>query len=313
MKKLLFLSLAIVLFACNAADKSKIEYPEFAENALNFIVASDLGRNGYYEQKPIAELMGKYAENVDIDFIAAAGDIHHYGGVASTNDPLWMTNYELIYSNPELMIDWFVICGNHEYRGNTRAVLDYSEVSRRWIAPAKYYTRVFSAGDSTTLRLVFIDTPPLIDKYRNDAEQYPDAGKQDMHRQLNWIDSVLVNSTEKWKIVVGHHPVYAQTSKEESERADMQTRLAPILEKNGVDVYFNGHIHNFQHIKPTNSNVEYVVNSSASLSRKVQPTEGTEFCSDKAGFTICSINNDTLEFYFIDGMSNILYKYNKSK
>ena len=52
------------------------------------------------------------------------------------NDPLWMTNYELIYSHPELMIDWFPLLGNHEYRGNTQAVLDYSNISRRWTMPA---------------------------------------------------------------------------------------------------------------------------------------------------------------------------------
>ena len=29
------------------------------------------------------------------------------------------------------MIDWFAINGNHEYRGNTQAVLDYGKKSRR--------------------------------------------------------------------------------------------------------------------------------------------------------------------------------------
>lgn len=313
MKKLLFLALSIAFVACNHTDKPKIEYPQVAENALNFIVASDLGRNGYYEQKPIAEVMGNYAENVDIEFIAAAGDVHHFEGVASVNDPLWMTNYELIYVHPELMIDWFAIAGNHEYRGNTQAVLDYTDVSRRWNAPAKYYTKVFDAGDSTQCRLVFIDTAPLIDKYRKDSMQYPDAHKQYMQRQLDWIDSVLINSTEKWKIVVGHHPVYAQTGKEDSERTDMQARLAPILEKNGVDVYFCGHIHNFQHIKPTNSKVDYVVNSSGSLSRKVKSTDDTKFCSDKPGFTVCSVTDGALDILFVDGQGTVIYRYDKSK
>ena len=34
---------------------------------LNFILANDLGRNGYYEQKPIAETMGKLAETIDVE------------------------------------------------------------------------------------------------------------------------------------------------------------------------------------------------------------------------------------------------------
>ena len=74
------------------------------------------------------------------------------------DDPLWMTNYELIYSHPELQIPWYPILGNHEYRGNTQAVLDYSNVSRRWQMPARYYSKVFEE-DGATLRVVFIAPP----------------------------------------------------------------------------------------------------------------------------------------------------------
>jgi len=112
------------------------------EKPLNFFLANDLGRNGYYEQKPIAELMGKMAETIDIECIVAAGDIHHFEGVRSTQDPLWNTNYELVYSHPELMLPWYAILGNHEYRGNTQAVLDYTQVSARWNMEARYYTKV---------------------------------------------------------------------------------------------------------------------------------------------------------------------------
>ena len=149
--------------------------PDDFEDKLSFFVANDLGRNGYYDQKPIAETMGRIAEVVGPEFVLAAGDVHHFEGVQSVNDPLWMTNYELIYSHPELMIDWFPICGNHEYRGNTQAVIDYSNVSRRWEMPSRYYTKAFEE-DGVTLRVVWLDTTPLIDKYRKDAEKYPDAG-----------------------------------------------------------------------------------------------------------------------------------------
>ena len=135
------------------------------EKQLNFYMANDLGRNGYYDQKPIAELMGEMADVIGPECVFAAGDVHHFEGVRSVNDPLWMTNYELIYSHPELMIDWFPILGNHEYRGNTQAVLDYTNVSRRWSMPGRYYTKVFEKK-GTAIRFVMIDTAPLIDKYR---------------------------------------------------------------------------------------------------------------------------------------------------
>ena len=75
------------------------------EKPLNFYLANDLGRNGYYDQKPIAELMGQMAENVDIEAVVAAGDVHHFEGVRSVNDPLWMTNYELVYSRSAVCWD----------------------------------------------------------------------------------------------------------------------------------------------------------------------------------------------------------------
>jgi hypothetical protein len=281
--------------------------------AYNFMIANDMGRNGYYDQKPIAEQMGEWADKAHIKFVAAAGDIHHFNGVASVNDPLWMTNYELIYKHPELMLDWFPILGNHEYRGNTQAVLDYSKVSRRWVMPARYYTMVKKVDKNTSIRLVFIDTAPLIDKYRNDSEDYPDACKQDDKAQLHFIDSVLSVSTEKWKVVIGHHPVYAQTLKDEDERTDMQARLDPILRKYKVDFYVCGHIHNFQHIKKKDSPVEYFVNSSASGARSVEAIEGTQFCSGKSGFTLCSATNADLALTFIDVTGKPIYSYKRTK
>lgn len=307
-------SAALLLVATSgfSADKQPL-IKQLPKDAVNFIVANDLGRNGYYLQKPIAELMGSVAEQVDIEMVAAAGDVHHFDGVASTADPLWNTNFEYIYSHPELMIEWNAIAGNHEYRGSTQAVLDYTKVSRRWNAPAKYYTKTVEVSDSITCKVVFIDTTPLMDKYRNSPEEYPDARLQDMDKQLKWIDSVLLNSTEKWKIVIGHHPVYAETKKDNSERADMQSRLAPILERNGVDAYINGHIHNFQHIKPKAAKVNYITNSSASLARTVKPIEGTQFCSPEAGFTICSATDNTFGIYFINPKGEVIYNYVISK
>ena len=119
--KSLFILLFLSVFTFAHAQLT--DYSIF-DKKFNFYVANDLGRNGYYDQKPIAELMGTMGEEIGPEFVLATGDVHHFDGVRSVNDPLWMTNYELIYSHPELMIDWFSILGNHEYRGSTQAVLD---------------------------------------------------------------------------------------------------------------------------------------------------------------------------------------------
>lgn len=313
-KNLLSVFLLAGCFALSTtAQTPTMELPAVSDDAHSFIVANDLGRNGYYEQKTIAELMGILAENIDIEFVAALGDVHHFEGVVSVEDPLWMTNYELIYSHPELMIDWYAILGNHEYRGNTQAVLDYAGVSRRWTPQGRYYAIEQEAGDKEKMLLVFIDTTPMIDKYRKDAEKYPDAGKQNLKKQLDWIEKTLKNSTAKWKIVMGHHPVYADTYKGEEERLDMQARLKPLLDAYGVDLYICGHIHNFQHIQPAGSNVQYVVNSSGSLARDVNAVEGTRFCSSDAGFSVVSADDKTLTMYMINGKGKIIYSFSIEK
>lgn len=289
------------------------EIPEVTEESKNFYVVNDLGRNGYYQQKPIAELLGEMATKVDIEFVAALGDTHHFDGVASTQDPLWETNYEWIYSHPELMIDWFAVLGNHEYRGNTQAVIDYTNVSRRWNMPSRYYARTVEAGENQSALLVFIDTAPLIDKYQKENETYPDASKQNIADQLAWIETTLKNSDAKWKIVMGHHPVFADTKKSDKERLDMQKRVKPLLDKYNVDAYLCGHIHSFQHIRPETGKVDYFVNSSGSLARDVKKVEGTQFCSSDAGFMLVSMEDNKLNFFMVNGDGKIIYNYSKEK
>jgi predicted phosphohydrolase len=277
---------------------------------FTFMITCDLGRNGYYDQQIIAEVMGEVAGIAGAEFVAALGDVHHFMGVQSVNDPLWLTNYELIYKHPELMIPWFPILGNHEYEGNTDAVIAYSEVSRRWQMPGRYYSKTYKVTDSTEVLLLFIDTTPMIDKYRA-SEEHPDARKQSVENQLRWIDNTLKNSIAKWKIVMGHHPVYAGTTKDELERTDLQKRLIPILEKHKVDVYYNGHIHNFQHINTTGSSIDYFVNSSASQSREVVPFEGTVFTSSATGFALCSLNDSVLVTTLIDKAGKVIYQHKR--
>lgn len=326
-RKLLLVLAVLVSVAANAQNGGKTESgawmnPSKSEIKVTkdwkqlkapvcLIVANDLGRNGYYEQKTIAELMGVMAEDIGPDAVLALGDVHHFEGVQSIYDPLWMTNYEVIYSHPELMIDWFAICGNHEYRGNTQAVMDYSKISRRWNMPAKYYSRTFS-GEGATVKVILLDTTPLIDKYRNDSEKYSDATAQGIEPQLQWLDKELSEATEDWVIVAGHHPIYADTPKDESERTDMQRRVDSILQKHRVDMYLCGHIHNFQHIN--RNGIDYIVNSSGSLSREnVKPVEGTVFVSGEPGYSVLGASKSRLSISMIDGEGNIIHQVTRTK
>ena len=277
-------------------------------STVDFIVASDMGRRGVSEQKNIADLMGRFVEQNKIDFVAVAGDPIHDDGVQSTDDEEWKLKIEDVYTASSLhAIPWYVISGNHEYNGNVQAVLDYSNISKRWNAPARYYSMEYPVGREQKALLIFMDTTPLIDKYRID-EPRSDAPEQNMEQQLRWLDSTLVASKSRWKIVIGHHPVYADSEKDESERTDMQKRVGKILENRGADFYIGGHIHNFQHIKPEGKNVHYIVNSSASLSRPVNPIEGTVFCNPDPGYSVFSVSADSVRFCFMNHTGEKVYR-----
>jgi DNA repair exonuclease SbcCD nuclease subunit len=303
--------LSILLISFNLVNAQSLVNPEkLPDSALNFMVASDMGRRGVSEQKNIATLMGKEADLNKISFIAVPGDPIHDNGVKSTDDSEWKDKFENIYTASSLMtLPWFVVAGNHEYHGSVQAIMDYSKLSQRWKAPARYFSfekNLDTKGNKCLF--VFIDTAPLIDKYRED-KSYSDAGKQDMEKELKWLDSTLVSSKDHWKIVLGHHPVYADTQKDVKERTDMEKRVGTILEKRKADLYICGHIHNFQHIKPEGKAVNYVVNSSASESRKVNKTDGTIFCNPDPGFTVCSVTPESFTFSFINHKGENVYKY----
>lgn len=308
-----FSSIIVALaYAITIQAQTPAQWKEI-RSSVNLYLVSDMGRNGYYDQKPVAQMMGTMAETIKPECVIAAGDIHHFNGVASTSDPLWTSNYENIYTHPELMLDWFPILGNHEYRGNTQAVLDYGQISRRWMMPARYYTKVIEKKN-TTVRIVFIDTTPLIDKYRTDNETYPDACKQEEQKELDWLDQTLRNAKEDWVVVVGHHPIYAETPKPIEERTDMQKKVMPILHKyNNVSMYVCGHIHDFQHIRMKGDPIDYVVNTSAAQARKVHPIEGTIFCASEAGFSIITANKKQLNLHMIDKNGNIIHTVSKTK
>lgn len=283
---------------------------------FTFMIASDLGRNGYYDQQQVAEMMGVTVRVTDLEFVAAIGDVHHFRGIQSVNDPLWQTNYEWIYKHPELMLPWYPLLGNHEYEGNTQAVVDYTNVSRRWDMPAKYYSKTYKATDNTEVLILWIDTPRLIDKYRNSLEEHPDAGKVSMEEELEWVETTLKESDAKWKIVMGHHPIYAGTYKTDSERTDLQERLLPILDKYDVDISIGGHIHNFQHIKVEDSNIDFFVNTSASQTREIDDKhlmDGQLFTSSDSGFTLCTVYDNELVIFFINKEGKIIYQYSRTK
>ena len=311
-----FLFSALLAVSAVLGQSQKINVEIAYDDAYNFFIGNDLGRNGYYKQKDVARVMGELAEDIGIEFIAAAGDTHHWGGVQSVHDPLWMTNFELIYDHPELREDWHAILGNHEYQGNTQAVIDYSQISRRWVMPGRYYTKTIAPleedEDFATAKVFFIDTTPLIQKYYEEGDKYRDVFEQDSTKQLRWLEEELAKSTEKFKIVIGHHPIYVSEKKRVDEE-DLVKRLDPLLRKYGVDIYIGGHSHTFQHLTKPGTKINYVVNASGSLGREPLKGPDTRFCSSDEGFSVISVGKNSVKMTFVNYLGNPIHQFEVKK
>jgi hypothetical protein len=280
------------------------------ENALNFFVISDWGWSGEKDQQVVANGMATQADYMNPQFIVSCGDNFQIAGVTSTEDPLWKSNFENVYTQKSLQVDWFPVLGNHDYKGNTQAQIDYSKISPRWKLEDHYYTFVRKINDSISARFIFLDTPPFVEQYHTKGG-YPDVAAQDTAKQIQWLKDVLANSKEQWKVVFGHHPVYS-ASKTHGNTPEMIQRVKPLLEKYHAQFYFCGHDHDFQHLREKGKDVEYVVTGTGGEPRPSSMNDLSLFSNSTAGFSEVTFHADSIRVIFMGANGEPQYTIERS-
>jgi predicted MPP superfamily phosphohydrolase len=313
-----FLMLLLII-SCNpktsnkkelAADTTQKQILHLPKHSFKFMIVSDWGWNGFSHQLEVADAMSTLADSISPEFIVSCGDNFQIQGVASTQDPLWVTSFENVYKKPSLQVDWYPVLGNHDYKGSTQAEIDYTNISRRWRMTSHYYTFSKKINDSVSARFIFLDTPPLVDEYYKKAG-YPDIIKQDSAKQLKWLKDVLSNSNEQWKLVFGHHPVYSASHKH-GNTPEMIRRIKPLLEKYNAQLYFCGHDHDMQHLKEKNGKVDYVVTGTGGETRPFSSNELSLYSNAVPGFSVVNFYGDSIQVYFIDTKGLPVYSFKKS-
>lgn len=284
---------------------------KLVEESLNFLVLGDFGRNGDYHQKDVAVQMSKAAATIDSEFVISVGDNFYPNGVQSTQDPQWKASFEDIYFNYNLQTDWYVALGNHDYNGSIQAQIDYSKISRRWNMPATYFKETVELEDGSKALLVFIDTNPFVKSYHSKGDEMEENVKaQDTIAQKKWLIETLqtTDASVKWKIVVGHHPMYSGGKRKTSQDTkDIETLFAPIFDQFKVDVYLCGHEHDLQVIKPKG---RYTMQFLSGAGCEVRPTgtrEGTLFALSEPGFMTFSLTPKLMLVQLVNAQGKIVY------
>lgn len=274
--------------------------------ALAFLAVGDWGRHGQFHQREVAQRMGESAGALNAKFVISVGDNFYDDGVTGLDDPAWKTSFEDVYDAPSLQVPWHVILGNHDYRGNSQAQLDYSAASPRWSLPARWYKRSEHAPDGASVDFFFLDTSPFIQAYHLPSSIVHVDG-QDVGAQLAWFEQSVAASAADWKIVIGHHPVYsgkpAPDSSQKGEGGgggspELQARIDPILQRHRVPLYLNGHDHDLQHVR--RGVTDYVCSGAGSKMRDHCDMGGSDFCALESGFVACTVRRERLRVTYRD-------------
>jgi len=321
MKKILllsFISVTILVSSCDhgarktgQAKNATVQNPvRKIRGAFNFFVVSDWGWNGFKHQQEVANGMEMVADSIEPKFIVSCGDNFQVNGVASVQDPLWLSNFENIYRKPSMLVDWFPVLGNHDYHGSPQAEIDYSKISRRWRLTDHYYSFVRKINDSVSARFIFLDTSPFVEEYRKHPEGFPEISKQDTTKQLIWLKEILANSKEQWKIVFGHHPVYS-ASPTHGNTKEMIVHVKPLFDKYHVQFYICGHDHDLQHLREMDGKVDYIVTGAGGEPRRDSSGTMTIFSKSLPSFSLISFRADSLQLCFVSSKGEIVYRYSR--
>ena len=314
---LFFPLLASVLVQAQVLTKSPAEASITTKSltkepaALNFIAMGDWGRVGADHQKQVAKQMGITASEVKAQFIISTGDNFYPSGVISEHDPLFKYSFEDIYTDFSLQWDWYSVLGNHDYKSNPDAQVAYSKISRRWKMPARYFTKKFPInGDlNNQVLIAFIDTNPLIPEFYKNAEYGPNVKGQDTTAQKRWLIKTLDDKDPsiKWKIVVGHHPMFTGGSRTDGyDTKAIRNSLKPVLDRYGVDVYLTGHEHSLQYIKPEGK-THHFISGAASEKTPVKLIPDAQMVASEYGFMLFSVSNNQLRVQVLNDEGYIIY------
>lgn len=296
LKKLFLISL---LLGCS---KSSTEF-----QPLIFYVIGDWGKMGIPNQQVVASQMNDWTQRENPRFIVSTGDNFYDVGVKDVNDPHWQNSFEKVYSRNNLtQKPWYISLGNHDYYGNADAEIEYGKISKRWILPSRYWSRIETAYDGTRIRFLFIDTSPFEKSYYQAAEIKDKVSTQDTVRQKKWIDSLTSLNDVDWKIVVGHHHIYTGGLRKNDPNS-VRASLEPVFDKNKVDAYFCGHEHDLQHLKSLDKPTHYFLSGTGSDIRPTGSINETLFAQSIQGFMSVTVKRKSLEVKVVDYRGNVIH------
>jgi tartrate-resistant acid phosphatase type 5 len=221
-------------------------------------------------QMPVSTAMKSYCAQQGCDFAAMLGDnIYPDGATADAGDAkrfrdLFTTPYaSLVEGRADFRI--YGVLGNHDWhtsRDGAMAQVRFLETTPPFFMDGLFY-RVVPAAARGEVEIFALDTEVLLagttvyepilaeDASAVDTDALvhlePWAAPQsDAEREMvRWLETSLAGSKARWKIVIGHHPLWSTAGSKFQQAKSLRRLILPALCRY-ADLYLAGHEHTLE-------------------------------------------------------------------
>lgn len=288
----------------DVGDTDAVDTDPPAPTPIRFVALGD-GGEGNPAQYAVGRQMATVCAARGCDFALYLGDNFYNTGVKSVDDDQFQDKFELPYA--DLDFPFYVALGNHDYGGEGLGIefwkadpqIEYTERSEKWTMPDRFYE--FFVDD---VQFVAFDTNAVLYDVSED--------------QRSFAQDVSTHPA-RLRIGFGHHPFISNGPHGNAGNYEGMSSDLPFVEIprgdyvrdffedhvcGNFDLYFSGHDHDRQWLKPT-CGTEFIVSGAAAKNSDFKDRGNPVWFEDyqKPGFVWVEILGDvvTLGFYNIDG------------
>ena len=260
-------------------------------------------------QQRVADLMLEICKKKKgCDFALVNGDNIYDDGVSDTKDVKLFTHFEKIYQAFG-RFDFWSVMGNHDWRTDPQAEINYTLESHRWRMPHGWYD---VPGLPQWLSIFAMETTLIHHESELDA-----AAKDRLKQQRADAKAALCDGSPHWKLMFGHHFTYTSSQKRIfDDYSKMREFVFPVMRECGVQVVLSGHDHHLELLeidKKAKEHPAYVQIISGAGGRHLRgvfvdellparPGVHQRFTKVQFGFEVLTITPTdlTIEFYTVD-------------
>ncbi|AFZ58308.1 metallophosphoesterase [Anabaena cylindrica FACHB-243] len=231
---------------------------------LRFVSVADTG-TGARGQYSVAKAMNFYHQKNPYNVVVLAGDNIYNNGEIEKINAVFERPYQPLLKKG---VKFHACLGNHDIRtDNGVPQVKYAGFNMK----GRYYT-----FGQDKIQFFALDT----------------NGNADWKNQLVWLEKELSLSKADWKVVFGHHPIYS--SGHYGSNSKFIKTFTPLFQKYNVQLYINGHEHNYERTRSING-TSYLTCGAGAGNRPVGRSEWTEYSTSNLSFATHDVYADRIE------------------